>query len=389
MNTLSAEAPLSSRPLVPPAAAMRTLMVVAGVGGLVFLMGLLVSPQRAWGGYLVGYFYFVGLALAGPLCLAILQLSGARWALPLRRIPNAMSAALPSALILGIVLITGTHALYEWSHAEVVQGDALLTHKSSWLNVPGFSIRLLIYFGVWIWLARRLSARLTAAEAEPQRSHRDTSSSALFMALFAITFSLASVDWLQSLDPHWFSTMFALRTLSGVGSAGVAVCVIVLVALRRNGRMRAAVTKDVLDDLGKILLALTVFWGYIWYCQYMIIWYTNMPEETGYYLLRRQEGWGSLWTLNMAVNFAVPFLFLMLRTFRRNGIVLMRIAAWILFGHALDLYVLIAPPLMTSGPQLGLWELGPLAGALALFAWLLLRQLGAASRSTAEAGAAR
>ena len=136
-----------------------------------------------------------------------------------------------------------------------------------------------------------------------------------------------------------------------------------------------------LDDLGKILLALSLFWAYIWYCEYMIIWYSDMPEETGYYLLRRQNGWQTLTTANLVINFALPFLALMLRAWRRNGVVLMRIAALVLVGHAFDLYVMIAPPVMGGELWLGLWEIGPLVGALALFGWVFLRALSRADRS--------
>ena len=221
-------------------------------------------------------------------------------------------------------------------------------------------------------------------EPQPERRRRTLVTSALFMATFAITFSLASVDWIQSLDPHWFSTMFALRTLSGAVCSGLALCTILLVVARRRGPLRHVVTKDVMDDLGKILLGFSLFWGYIWYCEYMIVWYSNIPEETGYYLLRREGDWGTLQPVNLIVNFAVPFLCLMLRAWRRNGVVLMRIAGWILVGHALDLYVMIAPPLMPGDPQLGLWELGPLIGACALFGWILVRKLSSGPLVTVE-----
>jgi hypothetical protein len=357
---------------------MRALVITAVVAAVVFLVGLVLDPARAWGGYLMGFTYFTGLALAGPLFVAIVHLTGARWGYPLRRVPEAMGTALPVALLLGLVLVTGIHSLYEWSHSQVVESDALLLHKSAWLNTTGYCLRLVAYFVIWIWLGRKVLARSRSSETQPGRRRRDIATSALYMAVFAVTFSLASVDWIQSLDPHWFSTIFALQTLAGLGCSGAAVCTIALVALRRSGHLRDFVTKDVLDDLGKILLALSLFWAYIWYCQYMIVWYTNLPEETGYYLLRREGGWATLGPVNLVVNFGAPFLALMLRSWRRNGIVLMRIAALILVGHALDLYVLIAPAILRDGPSLGPWELAPLVGALALFAWVFLRGLARA-----------
>ncbi|MCP3919256.1 MAG: hypothetical protein GY711_27265 [bacterium] len=343
------------------------LIVAAGFGALVFLIGLMVAPERTWGGYLMGFSYFVGLALAGLLFLAVLYLARGEWAFPLRRVPEAMASTLPVAAVLGLVLIAGIHSLYEWSHSSVVESDPLLTHKSTWLNGFGFSVRLVIYFALWIWLGRRLVRVSRSGDRAAE-----VRAASWFLLAFALTFSLASIDWVQSLDPHWFSTMFALRMLSGIGLAGLAVCTIVLVTLRRRGAMREVVTRDILDDLGKLLLALSLFWAYIWYCQYMIIWYTDIPEETGYYILRHRGPWAVLVPVNLIVNFAVPFLALMLSAWRRNGVILRRIAVWLLVGHALDLYVMIAPPLATSRPVPGLWEVGPLAGILALFAWSLL-----------------
>jgi hypothetical protein len=367
-----------------PPRLLRILLATASAGALVFLCGTMIAPERVWGGYLMGFIYFVGLALAGPLFLSILYLSDARWGRPLRRVPEAMSAALPVSFVLGLGLIMGTHALYEWSHEQVVAEDSLLLHKAPWLNVTGFSIRLVAYFAVWIWIGRKVAWRSSAQGTSLVRRRTDIRVSAAFMAALAFTFSLASLDWVQSLDPHWFSTMFALRTLSGVACAGLALCTILLVVLRRQGPLRDVVTRDVMDDLGKILLALSLFWAYIWYCEYMIIWYSDIPEETGYYLLRSRGGWETLVPVNLVVNFAIPFLALMLRSWRRNGVVLMRIAGVVLIGHALDLYIMIAPPIVGSELRLGLWELGPVIGAVALFGWILLRALSRRALVPAE-----
>ena len=181
----------------PFAGTRQGLMVAVGCGAIVFLIGLMVAPERTWGGYLIGFSYFVGLALAGLLFLAVLSLARGEWAFPLRRVPEAMASTLPVAAVLGLVLITGIHTLYEWSHSSVVEGDALLTHKSTWLNGFGFSVRLVLYFALWIWLGRRLVlvSRTGDRPAEVRTA-------AWFLLAFALTFSLASIDWVQSLDPH-------------------------------------------------------------------------------------------------------------------------------------------------------------------------------------------
>jgi hypothetical protein len=354
---------------IPPARLMRALAGVAGAGLVVFLLGMLLAPERAWSGYLMGFCFFTFLALAGPLFLAITHLADVRWAMPLRGIPAAMGATLPGALALGVMLVAGTHALYEWSHASTVAQDHLLAHKSGWLNVPGFALRTVIACGAWIWLARKLSG------LRPGEGGRNLRVAASFMALFALTFSLASVDWIQSLEPHWFSTIFALHGLAAIGTGGVAACILVLLWMRRTGRGREFVTRDTLEDLAKILMGLSLFWAYVWYCQYMIIWYVDIPEETTYYLARGAGDWRTLVRLDLLVNFVVPFLALMLKSWRRNPVALGRVAALVLAGRALDLFLLIAPPLQGSEARVGAWELGPLLGAAALFLWLFLRGL--------------
>ena len=379
--------PVAAPALSIPDRWSRTLLWTAALGALVFLMGLFVAPERTWGGYLMGYTWFVQLALAGPLFLAIVHLTGARWGYPLRRIPEAMGATLPIALGLGLLLLAGIHSLYEWSHAQVVAEDPLLQHKSAWLFTTGFAVRLVAYFAIWLWLGGKVLRRSLSREADPERRRGDVGTSALYMAVFAVTFSLASVDWLLSLDAHWFSTMYALYVLSGLACAGAAACTIALVWLRRSGALRAVVTRDVLDDLGKVLLGLSLLWAYLWYCQYMIVWYSDLPEETGYYILRRSGDWGPLVPASLVIHFAVPFLALMLRAWRRNGVALVRISVVILIGHALDLFVMIAPPLQPDGPAVGLWELGPVVGALALFAWAMLRGLARAPLSAPGAPA--
>jgi len=355
--------------LVPSARLMRVLVGVASAGLVIFLLGMLLAPERTWSGYLMGFCYFTFVALAGPLFLAITHLADMRWAMPLRAIPAAMGATLPGALALGVMLVAGTHALYEWSHASAVRGDHLLEHKSAWLNVPGFALRTVLVFVVWIWLARKL------AGLRPLERGRNLRVAALFMALFALTFSLACVDWIQSLEPHWFSTIFALHGLAAVGTSGIAVCILALLWLRRTQHGRELVTSDALEDLAKILMGLSLFWAYIWYCQHMIIWYVDIPEETTYYLAREAGDWSTLVRLNLFVNFAVPFLALMRKPWRRNPVALGRIAALVLVGRALDLFVLVAPALQGSEVRISAWELGPLLGAAALFLWLFLRGL--------------
>ncbi len=374
----------TARAYAPSPRTLRTLLGLAGAGGIIFLIGLLVEPAQAWAGYLIGFHFVMGLALIGAAFVAILSLAGAKWAGVAAHVPRIMAERLPLAAGLGLVLCLGIPSLYEWSNAVVVEGDALLQHKKPWLNTAGFVLRLVIYFGVWIFATRMLLARARSYDSTPgSRRGPLLRAASIFMALFAIGFSLACVDWLESLDPHWFSTIFTLYVLAGLGVSGIACTILLVVVLRRSGALGEGEHKELLDDLGKIALGLSVFWAYIWYCQYMLIWYTNMPEETGWYALRMSEPWRALTPASLALNWLVPFLALMPRRMRRSETALIRIALVMLVGHALDLYLVVGPAVHAEESLIGLWEVGPIVGCLALFVTAVLRGLG---RSEAPAG---
>ncbi len=363
-----------------PQTFMVGLRSVAILGVLLFLLGLFVAPDRAWAGYLIGFVFFVGLGLSGGLFLSVLTLAGTRWATALRRIPEAMTTTLPAAALMGIVLVPGVHALYEWANEAAVADNHLLQHKAGYLNWGFWSLRLVVYFALWIWATRgmvRLSRKLD--EKDSIVSKRQILLRAIyFLPIFAVTFSLASIDWIKSIEPAWFSTIFGLITLSGLATSGLAVCILLAIYLKR-GPLRHFITMEHLDDLGKIAMAFALFWGYIWYCQYMLIWYTDMPEETPYYVIRSQGAWAHLSSLNLALNWAIPFFVLMPKAMRRSETALKRVAWVFLAGQAVNLYMLIEPALMEGGPQLGLWEIGPLVGSLCFFLWLTLRALGDAA----------
>ncbi|MFN0007113.1 MAG: hypothetical protein ACKVXR_04330 [Planctomycetota bacterium] len=353
------------------------LRTIAIAGGLAFLAGLVFAPERAWAGFLMGFVYFVGLSLSGALFIALLTMAGARWWIPLRPIPEAMSTALPYGGILALVLLAGVPSLYEWSHASAVASDHLLLHKSAWLNVPFFAARLLLCFAIWILLSRKLAqaGREPVSHDGPARARRNLVLACWFVPLFALTWSVASFDWLMSLEPHWFSTIYALLTLSGLGLAGLAACILLAVPMIRSGRMGQLVTREHLDDLGKLAVAFSLFWVYIRYCQYMLVWYTNIPEETGWYTARGEGLWAVLEPVNVALNWAIPFFVLMPKTARRSPTVMVRVAVAMLAGHAVDLYLLAGPPILGPDPSHAAWEIGPIVGAIALFFWIAARAL--------------
>ncbi len=344
------------------------LRLIVALGALVFVTGLFAAPDRVWSGFLMGFCFLTALALAGPVFLAFLTMAGARWSAVLERVPIAMASALPAAAALGLVLLFGTHNLYEWAHPAVVEHDALLQGKAAYLNVTGFALRLIVMFALWILCSRRLVALSTRFAESGSRAVAQSRLrwSAGFIAVVAVTFSVASNDWLMSLEPHWFSTMFPLLHFAGLAAAGLSAAVLLALLAEQRGALEP-LRDEHLHDLGKLLFAMTLIWAYCWYCQYMLIWYTNIPEETTHYASRRVGAWWLLVQTAMVLKWGVPFVALMARRACRNRRVLARVAVTVLVGHALDLYVQVGPPVTGPEPVVGLWELGPLAGAVALF----------------------
>jgi len=190
-----------------------------------------------------------------------------------------------------------------------------------------------------------------------------------------VTFSLASFDWLMSREPHWYSTVFAAYQFAGVFLGGLAVLTVLLVALRRAGPLRGVVTDDHLHDVGKLTLAFATFWAYLWYCQHMLIWYGNLPEETAYYVARSRGAWEPLLVLDPLVNWLIPFLALLPRPAKRSEGVMLNVALLLLAGRWLDLYLQVLPPTLPDGPAFGPWEAAPVAAAAAAATLVIFRAL--------------
>ncbi|GAB4220187.1 MAG: membrane protein [Acidobacteriota bacterium] len=358
----------------------RLRLVLAGLmalGGLTFLAGLILVPGRIWANYLISFFYLLSLGLGAAFFIALQYASGASFGVAYRRIPEAMTSVLKYSAAGLVLLLAGVHSLYEWSHPSVVAGDAVLQEKSAWLNVPFFTVRLALYFLVWIGFSRALvrnSLRQDTCQ-DPALTFRNVRLSAAFLLLGGITFILASFDLLMSLQPHWQSTIFGLTTLAGMFVSGLAAVTMVMVLLRRSG-YGEVFTRDHLAVMGKWLLAMSVFWMYLWVSQHLLIWYSNIPEETSYYVFRHFGSWGSISFLNLVMNWLVPFLVLLPRFSKRDDQVMFYTSGLLLAGHWVDLYIMVMPVSFGPEPQVGGWEIGMIAGTLALFFWVTLRTFG-------------
>jgi len=348
-----------------PAVFTRAVLIA---GAVAITAGLLQDPTRTWSNLLVDGFYVLSIALGGMLFLAIQHLSGAAWSAGMRRVGEAMMGALPVAAAMMLLVFVGRRSLYPWATAarphEV--GAALSSLYFSPAFVFSRMAGVLALWMIFAWALRRHSVRADTS-SDPVHHRRTIRQSAIFVPFFAATFSLASVDWLLTIDPGWSSTMYAVYVFAGVLLQAVAGVTLIVVLLHERGALRDVVNASHLHDLGKLLLAFSTFWAYIWLSQYLLVWYGNLPEEVGYYVARTDRGWLAFFLVNLAVNWLIPFCVLLPRASKRNPSTLKWVAVVVLLGRWLDLYLLVTPQTLKA-PAMGLTELA-IAAAYAGIAW--------------------
>jgi hypothetical protein len=334
--------------------------------------GLLWQPGETWAGLLTAAIYGLALVLGGALFAAIQITGGAKWWHDLRASCIALTKMMPvPAIVLVVTLLGGLQILYPWARPGAADASHLLHEKVSWLNVPFFYARSIVVLAVWFGAGAALAARLKASMEKPSaESHTNLVKIApIYILIFAFSISVASWDWIMSLEPEWFSTMFGVYGFAGIFQGVVAV-LIVMVLLRDRHSGYANVSKSLLHDLGKYLFAFSLFWAYIWFCQFMLIWYANLPEETFYFTTRLESGWSALFLLNPILNFALPFLLLLSERMKKKPTVMLQVALVVLAGRWLDIHLMIAPALGESPrvPWVGLVAtVGVLVGMVSLY----------------------
>ncbi len=360
-----------------PERLQKSLTIIALLGSVIALFGVVVEPERALPNILLANYYLMGLGLAGVVFIAIQYVSNAGWATAIRRVPEAMTSALPVAALVMLLLLFGTHTLYEWSHESEVAKDHLLQAKSGWLNVPFFVVRTVLYLAVWLAMAYTIvrNSRMQDADGGVRHTLANRKWSAAFIIVFAFTFTLASIDWIMSLQPHWFSTIFGIYNMCGMFLNGLAAITILVILLRRWGPLRNVVTESHLHDLGKLIFAFSTFWMYIWFSQYILIWYANIPEEVRFYTAREEGGWLIFTIVNVVFNWVIPFVTLLPIWTKKNDGALLRVCMIVMIGHWIDLFWMILPPFMQKTPEVGLWEVAPLVAAIAAFFLFTFRSL--------------
>ena len=330
------------------------------VSVVAFLFGVFWEPQRIWANLLVVSFYLFGLGLGGALFLALLSVTGARWSSSIQPILVKMTALLPAGAM-GIALVVFARpSLYPWAGNDPTGS----TFQAFWLSRPLFLFRTLLYLIV-LWTMSSLLVRATRHE---EIGGKKVGLSGAFLVVFSLICWLASTDWIMSLEPSWSSTVFGVYIFSGM-FLGTLAAVVLLARILSN-----KLTKDQWRDLGTLLFAFSSFWMYIWFSQYMLIWYVNNPEEAEYFVLRQQGPWQGLFLANLVLNWGVPFVVLLFRRAKENPAILMTVAATVLFGRFLDIYLLVMPSVTRGQSMFGLWDVCLIPGTVALIALLVRRK---------------
>lgn len=326
-------------------AAMQRPALLVGIVALIACgAGFVIDPEQFYRSWLVGFMFWLGIALGSLALLMVQHLSGGGWGV-FRRVWEASSRTLPFLLLCFLPLAFGVRDLYEWARPEVVANDAVLQHKAAYLNVPFFLLRAAFYFASWIlvaFLMTRWSREqdATGSFAPTRRMHILSGGG---LVLYGLTITYASIDWVMSLSPHWYSTIFGFLFIAGQGLSSIAFTITIGLALARRRPMDTVLLPGHFHDLGKLLLAFVMLWAYFSFSQFLIIWSGNLIEEIPYYTVRMNGGWGWIGLGLIFVHFGLPFLLLLSRDLKRAAPRLAKVAILLMVMRVIDLLYLVVP----------------------------------------------
>ena len=324
----------------------RRIALLCGFAGLLpCALGAAIAPGRLFHAYLFAWVFWVGVPLG---CLAILMIqhvTGGAWGLVIRRLLESGTRTLPMMGLLFVPLAFALPKIYLWARPAVIAVDPLLRQKSAYLNVPFFLARTAAYFIIWCGLAYILNrwTRRQDETGDPRLARQLTLVSAGGMLAFVLAMTFASVDWVMSLEPHWFSTIYPLLIMAGQVVSAFCFVIAAAVLLSRFEPLSRAISPAHLHDLGKLLFAFVMVWAYFALSQFLIIWSANLPEEIPWYLRRLKGGWEWVGITVILLHFALPFGLLLVRRIKRTGSLLMRVAMLIFVMRLVDFYWMMAP----------------------------------------------
>lgn len=357
---------------------LQRLALIVGVIGLgLCVVGYMGNREHFFRAWLMAYMVWFGVALGSMAWLMIQYLSGGAWGVVTRRIFEASSRTLPFMAVLFLPIALGVHDLYLWSHPDAVATDEILRHRAPYMNLPFFYARAVLYFVLWSVMAYLLSSWSRQQDAAPDDALalRLQRLSGGGLVLYAVTLFFASVDWVMSLDPHWFSTIYGILFIGGQGLGSMAFTIAIVVLLAQSEPMSRVFGPNHLHDLGKLMLTFVMLWAYFQFSQFLIIWSANLPEEIPFYLTRVAGGWKWISTLLILGHFVLPFLLLLNRDLKRTR-ALAALAIYVIVMRFVDLFWLMGPEHGQSGLSMHWLNLVTPFAIGGLFVGLFLWQLG-------------
>ena len=329
----------------------RRALLVGGVAAVLVVIGALIDVQAFLRSYLVAYVFWIAFPLGALAVVQLNRITGGAWGFPVRRLLEAAVRTLPLMLVLFLPLALGVHSLYEWSHEEAVAADPVLQHKSAYLNTPFWLLRTGIYFAIWLVVAFVQDRLSSKQDRDPsvERQHRIRTIAAPGIGLYGLAMTFAAVDWVMSLEPHWFSTMYGPIFVIGQALTAFAFAILVSAWLAKREPFARWISPDHFHDLGKLLFTFVLLWAYVEFSQFLLIWSANLEEETPWYLRRLESGWQYVSVALIALHFWLPFLILLSRKVKRNVRALTAIAGFLIAMRFLDILWRVIPAFHVEG----------------------------------------
>lgn len=343
---------------------VKPCLGVGIIGIIASLVGYFINTEQFFFSYLTSFTFFTSFGLAALILVMVHHITRSSWGVVLRRIPEAFSSNLWIWAIFAIPVILGIHSLYHWSHEDAVATDKILAGKVPYLNEPFFIIRQVLYFSIWGWLGYRLHK--TSVEQDEtgdwgiQTLQRKISAPGIL--LFALTLAFASFDWLMSLDPHWFSTMFGVYFFAMSFQALFPLLILLVFFLHSKGLLKNTIGIAHIYDLGAWFFAFTIFYAYIAFSQFMLIYYANIPEETLWFYHRMEGSWAFISYSLILGRFVIPFLVLLNRSAKKNPRVLLVTSGLVILMHFIELYWIAMPVLSEHGIHFSWMDISTLLG---------------------------
>jgi hypothetical protein len=351
------------------------------LGAIICVVSFMQNRKEFFASYLTAFAFFLAIALGSFFFVFVQHLARSAWSVTLRRVSETAAANLPWMLILFIPVLLGAKDLLPWMDPEMRANDHLVHMKAAYLNPTFLYIRVALYFIIWTALSLYFlnTSRKQDESGDPTLTTKMGKMAAGAAALFALTQTFWAFDWMMSLDPHWFSTMFGVYFFAGSVVAQYCFLILVSAALRNKTGRKDIFRTDHFHDAGKLLFGHNVFWTYIAFGQFFLIWYANIPEETMFFQHRAVGSWKTVSLLLPWCHFAIPFLYLMSWHIKRNIVALSVGAVWLLTMCYIDIFWLIQPNFHHEGAHFGLGDVGSILAVGGFFLFLFIRRLNSAN----------